>query len=214
MLFSQVGAASRHRIGLVSRSCRGLRTGHQRGGFSRNLRDPVSPFRKGWLGAAAPKCTRPPAGVGQRGETKTGARDWYRQAKETKHGGKDDWVSEHLIVPWSRGNRTSGTPGREGDACQGPVGGRHDRGIEPGVRVNATTTDSLQRIPDQKSRMREIRTYGSVGTPGGQPPGVTRLNNSETFRRDPVGRQAHPVELASGRKRVLRRLEATPAGEA
>jgi hypothetical protein len=39
-------------------------------------------------------------------------------------------------------------------------------------------------------------------------------SNSETFRRDPVGHQAHPVELASGRKRVLRRLGATPVGEA
>jgi hypothetical protein len=54
--------------------------------------------------------------------------------------------------------------------------------------VNATTTDSLQRIPDQKSRMREIRTYGSVGTPGGQPPGVTRQSSRDACWRSRAGR--------------------------
>jgi hypothetical protein len=32
----------------------------------------------------------------------------------------------------------------------------------------------------------------------------------ETFRRNPVGKQSHPVELASSRKRVLRRMVGQP----
>jgi len=40
----------------------------------------------------------------------------YRQAKETKRGGRDGQESEHSVVPVKRGNSLQGTPWREGGA--------------------------------------------------------------------------------------------------
>ncbi len=41
---------------------------------------------------------------------------WYRQAKATKCGGKDEEESERFIVPPKRGNLSQETPWREGSA--------------------------------------------------------------------------------------------------
>ena len=43
----------------------------------------------------------------------------YRQAKETKRGGRDGQESEHSVVPVKRGNSLQGTPWREGGAGSG-----------------------------------------------------------------------------------------------
>ena len=40
----------------------------------------------------------------------------YRQAKETKRGGRGDQETEHSVVPGKRGNPPQGTPWREGGA--------------------------------------------------------------------------------------------------
>ena len=40
----------------------------------------------------------------------------YRQAKETKCGGKGGQETEHSVVPRKRGNPPQGTPQREGGA--------------------------------------------------------------------------------------------------
>jgi hypothetical protein len=41
---------------------------------------------------------------------------WYRQAKATKCGGKDEEESERFIVPTKRGNLSQETPWRKGSA--------------------------------------------------------------------------------------------------
>jgi hypothetical protein len=51
-----------------------------------------------------------------RGDTKTGAQTRYRQAKATKHGGKERGKSEPPIVPMKVGNSTKRTQWREGAA--------------------------------------------------------------------------------------------------
>ena len=43
----------------------------------------------------------------------------YRQAKETKRGGRDGQESEHSVVPVKRGNTPQRTPWREGSAGSG-----------------------------------------------------------------------------------------------
>jgi hypothetical protein len=45
-----------------------------------------------------------------------GAQARYRQAKETKCGGRGGQESEHSVVPTKRGNPPQGTPRREGSA--------------------------------------------------------------------------------------------------
>lgn len=73
-------------------------------GFPRNLGSPVVSMRRSRKGPPATKtpgrtvrpCERP-------GETKPLRHAWYRQAKETKCGGRDVRESEHLIVPMKQG---------------------------------------------------------------------------------------------------------------
>ena len=57
---------------------------------------------------------------------------WYRQAKETKCGETGGGESEHAVLPVSRGNRTSGTPRREGRAASWTRG----RGARGGHRAS------------------------------------------------------------------------------
>ena len=52
----------------------------------------------------------PEPASGSEGDTKTGAREWYRQPKETKEGEKVRGKSERLIVPRKRGNSPHGNP--------------------------------------------------------------------------------------------------------
>src|SRR5882672_9573207 len=70
---------------------------------------------------------------------------------------------------------------------QGPQLGTHD---EAAGSLSAATTShrafsapSRERISDLTSRMREIRKSGSVGAPGGSPPGATRRSPVRTTRR-------------------------------
>jgi hypothetical protein len=46
----------------------------------------------------------------------------YRQAKETKRGGRGGQETEHSVVPGKRGNPPQGTPWREGGAGSGNRG--------------------------------------------------------------------------------------------
>ena len=103
----------------------------------------------------------------------------------------DGRKSERLIVPMSPGNRTKRDP-EEGRGRQGmePMEGKMARALDLGsvlTRLHriaglASLFDQLVRdglLPRSepmclKSRMREFRTSGSVGGPGGQPPGSTR----------------------------------------
>ena len=48
--------------------------------------------------------------------SETRVHPWYRQAKETKCGGKGGQETEHSVVPRKRGNSPQGTPWREGGA--------------------------------------------------------------------------------------------------
>ena len=74
--------------------------------------------------------SRPPRPASRPTGANTGRKRWYRQAKATKRGGKGGRESERLIVPSKRGNRPEGTPGREGGAVSGTVGGKHGGCIE------------------------------------------------------------------------------------
>ena len=93
-----------------------------------------------WWGAR-PKTPRPQVGVGL-GRSEDRREGWYRHAKETKRGGKDDRESEHLIVPSKRGNAIQRIPRREGGAQSWAVGGKHGECIGTRSRVHETTTDS------------------------------------------------------------------------
>jgi hypothetical protein len=67
--------------------------------------------------------------------------------------------------------------------------------------------------------MREIRSYGSVGAPGGEPPGSTRIApgeawergklNPETFQRDPAGKQSCSVKSGDQPEASLARTGVT-----
>jgi len=50
----------------------------------------------------------------------------------------------------------------------------------------------VQRTPDLKSRMRQSRTSGSVGAPGGRLPGATRPGRSSASALESQGRQPLP----------------------
>jgi hypothetical protein len=105
--------------------------------------------------------------------------------------GMDGRKSERPIVPMSPGNRSHRDP-EEGRGRQGmePVEGKMARALDLGSvstrlhRIAKLASFFEQRgcdgLPARsepmclKSRMREFRTSGSVGGPGGQPPGSTR----------------------------------------
>src|ERR1700736_1276173 len=96
--------------GLVGRSHRGLRTGH------RHTRVPQEPERSGrlhverwWRGIATPKVPGPRPASGRVGETNTGARDRYRQAKdnEARRNGRPEVGVPHSTVV--QGNPPAGT---------------------------------------------------------------------------------------------------------
>src|SRR5436190_5530864 len=96
-----------------------------------------------WHGVASPKAPGPLAGVGPNGRDEHRRTGWYRQAKETKCGGKDGRTSERLIVPWKQGNGNPAGPwGGKGTLSHGPVGRKHGECIGTRSRVNETTTDS------------------------------------------------------------------------
>ncbi len=95
--------------------------------------------------------------------------------------------------PKPKGTRWRKGRGRE----RGIVGGQDDQDIETGKHLNATPANSkvmgARRCPSVcsepshlRNRMREIRTYGSVGAGGGQPPSATR-KNGEALRGPGVG---------------------------
>ena len=75
--------------------------------------------------------------------SKRTARRWYRQAKETKCGGKGGRESEHLDSTGEAGELDPRDPveGR-GMPGHGTVGGRHDGDTEFRDRLNETAADS------------------------------------------------------------------------
>jgi len=83
--------------------------------------------------------------------------------------------SECLVVPAKRGSRPEGPRGGKGAPGHGTVGGKDDGDIGLRTHLHETRADSEQRTRDLKSRMREIRTSGSVGGRGLEPPRPTRL---------------------------------------
>jgi hypothetical protein len=92
-------------------------------GPSRNLGGPVVSVRKTGLGT--PVNNPRPAGVAPvRLRERSKAQRRYREAKETKRRGRGDGKSECFTVLTKRGNRTRGTPWREGST------GRRERSRE------------------------------------------------------------------------------------
>ena len=68
----------------------------------------------------------------------------YRQAKETKRGGRGGGESERRIVPWKRGNRPEGPRGGKEAPGHEAAGGIDARDTEPCYHLNRTTADSGQ----------------------------------------------------------------------
>ena len=93
-----------------------------------------------------------------------GTKRWYRQAKETKCGEKDGKESEHLIVAVEAGERASGPRGAKGVPHLVTGAGTMARTPRPhAVSPRSTGSCEGQRIHDVTSRMRVMRTSGSVG---------------------------------------------------
>src|SRR4051794_12761042 len=97
-------AASRRRNGLAPAIPPGSESRTRPQGFSRNLGGPVASTANPGRSYRVTN-SRPVVGAsgGQGNETRV--RPWYRQAKETKRGGKGGRESERLLLPVTRGNR-------------------------------------------------------------------------------------------------------------
>jgi len=83
-------------------------------GSTRNLGGPAVPSER--AGRATGKARARGCRGAPRPRERTSERSWYRQAKETKRGGRNGRTSELLVVPVRQGNRTEGTLRREGGA--------------------------------------------------------------------------------------------------
>src|SRR5205807_7199961 len=83
-------------------------------------------------GAASAQCSRPSAGVGPRGDTKTDAQDGYRRAKQCEARRDGNRESERFIVPLKRGNvhRTDPAEGRRRRVAE-PLEGNMAGASEP-----------------------------------------------------------------------------------
>ena len=90
---------------------RGMRTW----GLPRNLGDLIVSARESRDGRPV-KQPRPGGGALGVPGSEDRARARYRQAKETKRGGRGGQATEHFVVPGKRGNPPQGTPRREGGA--------------------------------------------------------------------------------------------------
>jgi hypothetical protein len=114
----------------------------------------------------------------------------------------DGRTSELLVVPTKQGNQPEGPCGGKGEPGSRTVGGKDEGNSCPGC-LNKTAMDGVQgaqRREDvhrrraanccSKSRMREIRTSGSVGAPAGDRRGHptwilrTRAPNNRGFNLD------------------------------
>src|SRR5712671_1823000 len=140
---------SAHRNGLMRRSCRGRRTRQRHiGVFQEPGRSRRFHFFKSWRRGTAR--TESSWSFGRRralGRNENRREEWHRQAKETKHGGKNDGKSERLVVPAKQGNPNHGDPvarkrGGKGTPCCGSAGRKHAECIGTRYRVNAMPADS------------------------------------------------------------------------
>ena len=85
-------------------------------GLLGNLRDPVVSVVDCRLESRHPKLQVDPQLSSRAGGDEKRTKRRYRQAKETKCGEMGGRESEHPVVPLKWGNRTEGTPWREGGA--------------------------------------------------------------------------------------------------
>ncbi len=170
------GPRRRPQLAWVIRARRGRRAGHI------HMRVPEEPGRSCCLRSqitGGGRSTKVQARESQHSVltgANTGEQVRYRQAKETKCGGTEGRAWEHLIVLWTRGNGPRPDPVEE-RRCRvmEPFEGNMASASKLGtVSMRQERIANRQRSHDLTSRMRQSRTYGSVGALGGQPPRATR----------------------------------------
>ena len=106
------------------------------------------------------------------------------EGNEVRRDGRQGFGASHSTVEagesWPVGDPVEGRGCRAMEPFEGQMAGTPG----PGTIYTKQQRIAVQvlRIRGMRSRMRELRTSGSVGAPGGQPPGATRQKRSFMLR--------------------------------